>query len=689
MDVETSIPMAAKLTTNDSYTLCEKIPPCETKMQKETILEQPMSSRKTYIQNKQSDCCGFNGSSVTCPKSDAIQVKSVKICSNRVGADQCTSKTAHRGQRKEPVGMYIQAKRFSKDAFVKILNICRDLSRKQGVHSINCMNAAGFQYINIRDTVRCNTCQLEVSDWTLDMEPFSIHSEHSPNCSFVRSVKSSVSGSQLLSSPAMATVLPIPTTNADEQERSAKRQKLEISNDEIQLPAFYEVETLKKIRQRTFSTWPHQQLSFKAQVIEAGFFNCNVGDRVICIYCNLICQQWVPNTDDPCLVHKTLSPKCPYMFNILVHRARTPIVIVNENIVSNHSSTVAITVPFRSDEIVSSVACHSAFTEIPKRYASFAKWPGEQLPAVDDLVRAGFFYTGVQTIVTCFYCNGSLQNWGANDNPMIEHARWFPHCAYAKQLCGDALYRRIEESKRIAQERTRVNDLTNANQNSNTQKLQISDESTLSRYVAARVDLPISQRLLDQNFKLSIIKRCWEDQLRLKKEDFETDSDLWIACTILQKQIDFINGKKENIIVPSVRMQRIRDQQQSEVANRLSSLSPRSIANQQNMTTFIVSNVERTNELNTSNSESNSTTTINATIEEKKPPDLAPKITPLEPMQTSAITLTNPCALCMCEEKQIACIPCGHFATCVSCGHSLRSCPICRRDIEAFVRIYI
>ncbi|CAF1051300.1 unnamed protein product [Rotaria sp. Silwood1] len=89
--------------------------------------------------------------------------------------------------------------------------------------------------------------------------------------------------------------------------------------------------------------------------------------------------------------------------------------------------------------------------EIPKRYVSFATWPSEQLPAVDDLVRAGFFYTGKNTIVTCFYCNGSLQNWGSNDNPMIEHARWFPHCAYAKQLCGDDLYRKIQESKRLAQ----------------------------------------------------------------------------------------------------------------------------------------------------------------------------------------------------------------------------------------------
>ncbi len=50
---------------------------------------------------------------------------------------------------------------------------------------------------------------------------------------------------------------------------------------------------------------------------------------------------------------------------------------------------------------------------------------------------------------------------------------------------------------------------------------------------------------------------------------------------------------------------------------------------------------------------------------------------------------SNPCVLCLTEEKRLACIPCGHLATCVPCGHSLRLCPICRREINAFVRIYI
>ena len=62
------------------------------------------------------------------------------------------------------------------------------------------------------------------------------------------------------------------------------------------------------------------------------------------------------------------------------------------------------------------------------------------------------------------------------------------------------------------------NSLAVTGNNSRQGGLLIADESTLSRYVAARHDLPISQSLLKRGFKLSIIKRCWEDQLRLKRK---------------------------------------------------------------------------------------------------------------------------------------------------------------------------
>jgi len=46
------------------------------------------------------------------------------------------------------------------------------------------------------------------------------------------------------------------------------------------------------------------------------------------------------------------------------------------------------------------------------------------------------------------------------------------------------------------------------------------------------------------------------------ENDFATDCDLLIACIILQKQIDHINGRQENIIVPSVKMKMIRETEQ-------------------------------------------------------------------------------------------------------------------------------
>ena len=58
------------------------------------------------------------------------------------------------------------------------------------------------------------------------------------------------------------------------------------------------------------------------------------------------------------------------------------------------------------------------------------------------------------------------------------------------------------------------------------------------------------------------------------------------------------------------------------------------------------------------------------------------------PMDTNII-VNNPCVLCGKEEKRLAAIPCGHLVSCVKCSQTLRTCPICRHTIEAFVRIFI
>ena len=82
----------------------------------------------------------------------------------------------------------------------------------------------------------------------------------------------------------------------------------------------------------------------------------------------------------------------------------------------------------------------------------------------------------------------------------------------------------VSELALFLSDRARVNNPDGASnqsaEHSHRGGLNISDESMLSRLVAARLDLPASQRLLDANFKSSVIKRCWEDQLRLKRKYF-------------------------------------------------------------------------------------------------------------------------------------------------------------------------
>jgi len=340
--------------------------------------------------------------------------------------------------------------------------------------------------------------------------------------------------------------------------------------------SFNESESIQQVRIRSLSHWPYFTPS-RESMASAGWFACNVTDRVICIYCNTLCHQWTID-DNPAEVHARLAPQCPFV------RSMSPI----------KSSPKIINDTFNEKF----EPAHPKMAEIFHREASFSNttWP-ENAPCVADLVRAGFFFTGVANTVTCFCCNSSLNNWGPNDNPMIDHARWFPQCIYAKHLCGDELYRKIQMLKK--------NQIL-----SNENKIS-SDE--LGRWVSARLDLPVVERLRSQ-YKLPIIKRCIEDQLRIKNDDFTSDIDLTMACLILQKQIDCINGCKDKIIIPS-------KNQQSEI-----------------------------------------------------------------PSQSSKVSLGE-CLICLTEEKQLACMPCGHLCACVPCGYALSSCPVCRQKIQSFIRI--
>ncbi len=186
---------------------------------------------------------------------------------------------------------------------------------------------------------------------------------------------------------------------------------------------FFEPDTLKKARRNTFSHWPYSQKS-RDQMIEGGFFSCNKDDRVICIYCKIICHEWNIELNDPCEVHKALSPNCVFVKSMACY----------------HSP--------QYNNIVSTLPTYKDYVNPQNRLQSFSSW-SDCKSSIDKLVKAGFFYDGTKII--CFYCNGSFNSRESNNDPLAEHVQRFPYCNYARQLCGETLYHGIQQSKRNKQ----------------------------------------------------------------------------------------------------------------------------------------------------------------------------------------------------------------------------------------------
>jgi len=341
---------------------------------------------------------------------------------------------------------------------------------------------------------------------------------------------------------------------------------------------FKEADSIKTARSESYMNWPHCTPT-REQMSSYGWFYCKVNDRTLCIYCNTVCHNW-KTTDDPHEVHARLAPECPFILSVSSPLSKNSPSLIDGSLTGKFEP------------------CHTSMCEITRRQETFTNSTWTQTsPSAEDLALAGFFYSGTGNSVTCFYCNGSLQKWGENDNPKVEHARWFPNCLYAKHLCGDRLHADIQTTKsRLSVQKNSI------------------DKETLIRLVNARLDLPIVQ-LLREKYGLSIIKRCIEDQFKMHQDDFKSDYDLGMACFLLQKQVDIIQGNSDNIITPS--------------QNQMSA----------------------------------------------SPPEISTK-------------KLDECLICLTEERQLACMPCGHLCTCVPCGYALRTCPICRQKIQSFVRIY-
>ncbi|KAK3596602.1 hypothetical protein CHS0354_035879 [Potamilus streckersoni] len=204
-------------------------------------------------------------------------------------------------------------------------------------------------------------------------------------------------------------------------------------------------------RKASFATW-QQFVLFSTDVLaRAGFYCIGEGTIVRCFFCGTELVNLSPN-DDPLLEHIRKLPSCGYLRRNLGPRriAEYQARIRNGHIDSPQTHEVPSRVtsrnpgPWSSSDHIRS----PQYQAYSVRLASFARWPSDIRQRPEQVADAGFYYTGLQDVVRCFACDGGLKNWDPEDDPWIEHARWFPQCPFVLRVKGHefiVLVRRMME----------------------------------------------------------------------------------------------------------------------------------------------------------------------------------------------------------------------------------------------------
>ncbi|KAK3584081.1 hypothetical protein CHS0354_012549 [Potamilus streckersoni] len=78
-----------------------------------------------------------------------------------------------------------------------------------------------------------------------------------------------------------------------------------------------------------------------------------------------------------------------------------------------------------------------------ERLRTFQNWPRHLAQRPEELAWAGYYSLGKDDVVRCFACDGGLKNWEPEDDPWIEHARWFSSCDYLQFVKGEEFIRLV------------------------------------------------------------------------------------------------------------------------------------------------------------------------------------------------------------------------------------------------------
>lgn len=541
----------------------------------------------------------------------------------------------------------------------------------------NRLAKAGFYFTGKDDEVICFSCNGCIKNWNYGDIVQKKHAELFPHCDFVNNRSNNVPFT-LFTKNASDVVKSIYNKNGfqspEKEELSvternsvnnllspnALESNIKETNEEISnyVPD-YDKMKFEDERLKTFTKkWPVTFLDV-SEIVQAGFFYLGFEDKVQCPFCRGIVSNWSVG-DIPLNEHRKHFPWCSFVISITCNKSKSENVWYehhNQDICSaveqlncrestskeyklldkkQHLHLQNLGVQFYKGPAYPQQAMLSA------RLRSFVEWPVSTPVSKEDLANAGFFYIGINDNTRCFHCGGGLCNWEQDDDPWIEHAKWFYNCDFL-QLNKDKSF--IQHwAKAVGSETHSGNDGSSisSQDSSGSSFLLRVDEAMKSNIVQCVIDTEL--------FPLYVIRAAIVKQIKECGTMFSNADELGLAVSYLKDEMENDHTK---IFDASVMNIQERFEKKISVENEIDCK---------------IQSMPKTSDA--------ATETVGVPV-------------PKTEEGNSDFKEQCICKICMDREVGVVFLPCGHLLSCTLCAPALKTCPMCRQIIVAIVKAFL
>ena len=284
---------------------------------------------------------------------------------------------------------------------------------------------------------------------------------------------------------------------------------------------------------------------------------------------------------------------------------------------------------------------HPELSTLCARLYTFHTYPLTYAIKPYAYAEAGFYYTGEQDAVRCFYCNLGMHHWSAQDQPWLQHAACRPHCTYLIAEKGEAYVNKVQQL--LAMHNTSGTSTMTKTVAISSSKLQSKPTAENGRNFSMRwleneINTPGTNLILQMGYSKQMISHILCRKYILDKSGFDDPCDLLNA--VLRE-----THLRANAIMGVSLVDHLHAKQKA-----IGTLKE-----------------DKGVEIKEAKQECKNNTLVcdeGQGAEEKL------------------------CKVCFVDRRQYALLPCGHFFCCMTCSKQQILCGLCRRTVLARVKIF-